>query len=639
MTAQLRLLHQVAPAPDHPLIALTSGHPMAVTETDVDFIELANKDPQILEVDVDPDTVTPATMQLAWFVHHVGATHATDGDRSNNLASSLRRYILPFLIELADSKPVDQRGISDLRFAEAEVLTRILAGAAPLPAATVAGDHLRRSALTCVWLSVLDAGRISHGGTSAVTEAISRRRLTTRRDAKGHELVFAADLRKTGLLIERDEPHGVDRDYAWNVLYPFKQATLRAVNLGARLRGNFEALTPIEPLRIHRMRERRTLPGYTCLSTIRKVAEHLTVVEQAVLWLLRLTGLRIGEAYGLLVSDLRHDATTSTWSLRIEKQGGRKSLVRNLDTGQLESRDSKPGTKTSQSERIIRLPQPLARLLLELIAVFHTLPDGTVITDARLIPGIQRDDVSGSGGFREHLYEAIAAAGVARFRPHDLRESLITDLKNAGVKKRLRTYYSGHQQKTVHDRYDTGVPLTLQSPATDALEALLTGLAVEDLVVPTARQHTWGKDSRIAGMSNVVRARLRERGWEAAPEGFDPDAVILSTAEAAARLGVSEIEVRRRFVSGEIRARKIPRGRRPVWVTTEADLQAALADQGTTLKALASATGLTYHRARDLCLALGLIDKDRPKGTAIRLDSTAIKVVRQHMSADAPDAV
>ena len=133
-------------------------------------------------------------MQLAWFVHHVGESHLTGGDRSGNLASHLGRYVLPFLLDLTHVKPTTQRGVADLWFAEAEVLPRILAGATPLPAATVAGDLLDRGALTCVWLTVLDAGRVCHGGAGAVTDAISRRRLPAHRDGAGHVLVRAADL-------------------------------------------------------------------------------------------------------------------------------------------------------------------------------------------------------------------------------------------------------------------------------------------------------------------------------------------------------------------------------------------------------------------------------------------------------------
>ncbi|WP_199424614.1 hypothetical protein [Actinotalea solisilvae] len=140
---------------------------MLLDAADCDLIALVNAGTQILDPATDPDTVTPATMLVAWYVHHVGTMRRTDGDRSNNLASNLKRYHLPFLLELAASKPIDQRGVADLWFAEAEKLARVLSGEDRLPAATVAGDLLRRSPLTCVWLTVLDAGAVSHGGAQA----------------------------------------------------------------------------------------------------------------------------------------------------------------------------------------------------------------------------------------------------------------------------------------------------------------------------------------------------------------------------------------------------------------------------------------------------------------------------------------
>jgi hypothetical protein len=45
-----------------------------------------------------------------------------------------------------------RRGIAHLRVLQAEQLQSILSGDKPLPAATVAGDRLRRVAITCLWL-------------------------------------------------------------------------------------------------------------------------------------------------------------------------------------------------------------------------------------------------------------------------------------------------------------------------------------------------------------------------------------------------------------------------------------------------------------------------------------------------------
>jgi integrase len=629
MSAPLRLVPTLRAEPAHPLIALTDGAPVLAGDADTDLVDFVNTGTRVLEPTTDPDTVTPATMQLAWFVHHVGDTHRTGGDRSDNLASHIGRWVLPFLIELAHTKPQAERGVADLWVAEAEALTRILAGAQPMPAATVAGDLLGRRALACVWLGILDAGNVCHGGAQAVTDAIAHRRLVTHRDHAGHVLVHTADLRGAGLLIEKDTPHGVCRDHAGNVLFPFKQAMTRAANLGAHLRGNFEALRPITPLDGDLARPGRDDPGYIPLDAIHALGSHLTPVHQVVLWLLRLMGLRIGEAYGLLVSDLAYDADAEAWTLAIAKQGGRRATVRNTVTGKLERRDSKPDTKTPQSHRTVRVPDHLARTLCDLVAIFHTDEDGTVDTRARLIPGLRKDDATGADAFRHALDRAIARAGVPRFRPHDLRGSLITDLKNAGVKKRIRTYYAGHAKKgSVHDGYDDGVPVSLQLRATRVLDQLLAELNLDQLVVATEHQQSWGRDTRTGRRADSVRRRLRERGWEATPEGFAPDDVVIDTAEAARMLGVSVVEMRRRFASGEVRAARVMRGKRPVWLTTVRDLQdAADNDAATTLKDLAETTGLTYHQARTLCIQTGVLDPTADRGTRVRLTGDQVAQV------------
>src|SRR5690606_7742590 len=64
---------------------------------------------------------------------------------------------------------------------------RILSGGAQRPVAMVAADLLRRSALICVWIPLLDPG-ISHGGTAAVTGAISARHLSRSTCSKSGEL-------------------------------------------------------------------------------------------------------------------------------------------------------------------------------------------------------------------------------------------------------------------------------------------------------------------------------------------------------------------------------------------------------------------------------------------------------------------
>ncbi len=616
----------------NPLLDLVSGLPVKLTNADTDLIAWVNGRPTVLAPDADLGQASPGQLNLDWFAEYVGKHGKTDGERAVGLAGALTRYVLPYVVEWALDRAPNLRTVTDFTFARGTGLAEILAGQQPLPAATVAGDLLGRRAAACIWLTPPDAGSVSHGGLAAVHGRISARDLPTHRDSSGHVLIRAADLRGLGLLIEPEQAHGVAKGTADNDLFPFKQAMLRASDHGVQVRGDYRRLQSIDPLLDDRLRAPREDAGYFSLPTVRAIATHLTVVHQIVLWMLRLTGMRIGEAYGLLVADFIQTADGDR-CLLINKQGGTPTVVRSKRDGKYHRGQHKPRTKTGEP-RTIRVPAMLTDLLLLVIEIFHTDPDGQVRTEDRLIPGLRADDKSGAAGFRNKLQDAVAAAGVDRPIPHDFRGNLITDLENAQIQRRLAEYYTGHREdkRSVHEAYDDGVPVELQKPVTDAVAALVSAVSIEGLIVPTALVESWGVGTTMWRRRDEIRTRMSELGWVSWPEGLDPQASLLRTEEVADRIGLSQIQVRRMYKSGEITAQMYVIGGVRTWLADVTDVEAFLDRRSElTLGELAEQVGQTYHQTLALCTRLGLLPSDRRTGTAIRLGHDAVGAVRAEL--------
>lgn len=429
-----------------PLLRVCAGEPLLLTDAEVDLVELVNRARQVkqwlLDASADPDDHRLAEVLLEHLCHRYGIQRRGKGDRITNLKSIYRRHLLPFLVELDAGRPEPQRGVAALRLTHLEELPAVLAGGAPLPAATVAGDQLgRRPGIACIFLDLGDASQVVTGGARALEAALRQGSVPLYTDVRtGGDIVRAADLRSAGLLVERATPHGVATSTATNILRDLRYAIDRARTHGAAIRGSFN-LEATEPLPGNRMQPPRQDSGHISLADVAATMAYLPQIGQVVLWLERLTGERISESFGPAVSDYWRDSTGQGW-LRIDKQGGRSAPVRDPETGEYVQADSKDHTKTLAGKRTIPLPRQLADLLDALLAAFHTDAEtGQVDPAARLIPGLQSEDTSGQSSFRTWLARAQEEADIA-FRPHDLRGALITDLKNAGVNERLAHYYA-----------------------------------------------------------------------------------------------------------------------------------------------------------------------------------------------------
>ena len=644
----LRLASAVA-APDRrpALVRLCAGEPVALAK--VDMIAFVNSAYPGLDPDVHPDNYTVAEIALERFHSHVGTFRRTKGDRATGIASDLTRYVIPFAVELAAARPPGRRGIAHLRVPQAEQLQSILAGDHSLPAATVAGDRLGRVAITCLWLTLADAARVCAGGVTELTRAMADGRLSASTDRSGQQLVFAADLRAAGLLDEPDRPHGLAKDTAAAIIKLLSAAIERGRDLGAALVGNYTTLRAVEPLASHRQRPKHTGPRpYTGLSDIVGACTLLTATSQLATWLMRLVGLRIGEAYGIFVADFADDGATP-W-LRVTTQGGKNSLARDED-GQFVPASAKDHTKTTESRRKVPICRPLADLISEYIRIFHTDPvTGQVNTGARLIAGLRSENDSGIAALRSSIESAFqqrqSAGPSIDFDPHDLRRALITDLTNSHVDRRVAEWYVGHAApKNVHDGYDLGPPQEQLEAVAEAIGALVEKeLDRTDLRVPTMKSEQWGRSTRRGRDRDLLRAELRETGWlisrTAQPA---PDAVCAAPHEGAGagdvdapefarRAGVSRGTARGWMRDGALPAQETTWGGRTIWTARPADVDTFLAARaGATVHDVALELGWTYTQTWALLVALRLTTGQR-KGTAIRLCPADVAAIRAEVA-------
>lgn len=619
------------------LLRLCAGEALLLHDQDVDLVDLVNRcheiEPYLIDDDIDPDDFRLAEVLVEYLCHRYGVQRRGKGDRLTNLSSTYRRHLLPFLIELDIARPPDQRGAAALRLRPLEALPKILAGDKPLPAATVAGDLLRRRGVACVYLSREDAGRVVHGGHTALDTALAQGLVDLHTDARtGEGIIRAADLRSASLLLEREEPHGLSASTARNVLRDLKNVIARAAAHGAGVRGTF-ALEATEPLPSRRMRCPREPSGYIPLCNIAATAAHLPPIGQLILWLERLTGDRISEAYGPKVSDYWRDPDGQGW-LRIDKQGGIASLGRDPKTGRLVSQDGKDHTKTTAGLRTIPMPGPLADLIELVIAVFHAdAQTGQVDPEARLVPGIQSENTSGQSSFRTWLKAAQRHAGTS-FVPHDLRAALITDLKDAGIEERVAHHYAGHEVSapTIQDlHYDRGPDPRLLLPIARLLEdKILTEIGAETgakgLHVPTTLEAQWGRDTRRHQQRDWIEQQLIEQGWRPAHPSEPGRGRELDVAEIAAITSKSPSRVKVLLQTGTIAGHKKRTGAREVWAAYQADVAQYLdLDKGPTLNQIATERTMGYHAVWRLARELGLVDATRSRGTRIALSAENAK--------------
>jgi len=351
-----------------------------------------------------------------------------------------------------------------------------------------------------------------------------------------------------GEAVDEDAPTYA-KDNVSGMLWVISEVLLYAHTLGApvvvvaRKGGDKPAITNGVTAMAPRNRPKRKA-RLVSFQEARSLAGELNVIHQLALWLMRVAGLRIGEAYGLLVSNFVFDGE---WGyLLIEAMGGRAYLSRD-ENEQVVTTGRKVSLKTHAGYRIIALPHAMTKLIRHAIDVFATDPEtGEIDGSKRLISAI-RSEEGGAAGFRSALGAAGRRLGNAVDEedlviPHDMRKGYATDLAwTPGVESILKRRAMGHRGgQDVYDLVYTLDDRLLEAmkPAALAIDAEIAS-SIQSLIVPTTVSPRYG--STVDASERALRAAsLAEVGWQVSTMGegwigADEAAAILSMAVTATR--------------------------------------------------------------------------------------------------------
>lgn len=411
-------------------------------------------------------------------------------------------------------------------------------------------------------------------------------------------------------------------------------ADVPMVDLGAGLEP--AAIAQLNAM--HPRRRTKRVPTLMTFESAADVARQLHVIHQFVLWLLRVAGLRISEAYGLTVGSFVDDGD---WGyLLVEAQGGRRFTIRD-DDEQTISVTRKVTTKTSAGYRLIALPGALTALIRLVIEAFHSDPEtGEIDMAARLVPAI-RSAGGGADGFRSALRRA---SGIDRddsedieawFIPHDLRKGYSTDLAWTPevaelVKRRAMGHRAGSDVFTSIYTLDARLKDAMR-PAAATIDSEITG-TISTLIVPTAVKPSYGTNGDVDRQA-YASGVLTEAGWE-----VDLDAEgWIGIDEAAAILGLTP-QATRRLMTSEIPATKKTRGNRPATWMVSLDAVTAWRERHEgehRIDAIAERTGRSYHDVHRTIRRLGIKPAFDDHSRTVHLDDDqAAQLVLEYQRLD-----
>ena len=314
---------------------------------------------------------------------------------------------------------------------------------------------------------------------------------------------------------------------------------------------------PTPDAAVARTRQPTSKPRPLSFPECARIAAHLHPVHQLALWLQRVMGLRISEAFGLLVDDVI-DLGDSGLVL-VRAQGGHAFRVRD-DHGRVVTVTHKETTKTQASSRTLVVPSIMMELLRVAIDAFHTDHEiGDADDMARLVPGIRIEDESGQLGFREAFETAAAAEGLGssvlgfRVSPHLLRKSVATDLAwQPGIEDAVRRRFMGHRASDdVYGRvYTLDHPeLTPLAEVARLLDEIIRS-SIGSLLIPTTRRIRWGVSNRTLARSAHVEATLGSAGWTVDP--YSCDDPLCDTQRVASELQVARTTASRWMRDGTL---------------------------------------------------------------------------------------
>jgi hypothetical protein len=217
-------------------------------------------------------------------------------------------------------------------------------------------------------LSLAEAAELAECSTSTVKRRRRGGRLPNARhdEIRGCIVVPVSDLAAAGLLGGPATGQGYSRGYAKELLLALRKVIVHAKTQHWITHEATEGLRALTPdAAVARTKPATVRPRPLSLPECRQVAEHLHVVHQLVLWMQRLLGLRISEAYGPHVGDVVEFGDQGL--LMVGRQGGKSFLVRD-EHGRAVTVQEKAEMKTATSHRVRQLCQgpPAAEVFLTL---------------------------------------------------------------------------------------------------------------------------------------------------------------------------------------------------------------------------------------------------------------------------------
>ncbi|WP_457253654.1 hypothetical protein [Pedococcus sp. P5_B7] len=367
----------------------------------------------------------------------------------------------------------------------------------------------------------------------------------------------------TGHLRRGPKTQGVlSPDVAADAMWAFNAVFAHAKDLSVRVPEDRASLKmPRSP------RNRKYRPVPVPLVVCVQIAQRLHVVHQFALWLMRILGVRIGEAYGIRVGDILDHGEGLPGVIALERQGGRRFEYRD-EAGNVQVGDSSDQLKNTSSYRVVVAPPILMDLVRIVIAVFHTDSDGSIRHEARLIPGLERQDAGGQQGFRSALKAAAASvrnelgvdvpevldvSKVFSVTPHNMRRTILTELHLAGISDRAAQRIAGHVggEAVLHRHYLLDDPqLQEEFKAAAVSERELRAAVGRGLTVPTSVRCTMGNQRALAADAVRIDTELVACGWLVL--ATDGDDYLLGASEVAVELGVSVGAARRWLASGYV---------------------------------------------------------------------------------------
>ena len=373
-----------------------------------------------------------------------------------------------------------------------------------------------------------------------------------------------------------------------------------------------------------------TLPECT------RIASHLHVVHQLAFWLQRIMGLRISEAFGVLVGDVIDLGDTGL--LAAQGQGGRSFSVRD-DNGVVVAVPHKETMKTAAGSRVLVVPTAMMELIRVANDAFHTDPEtGAVDPTARFVPGLHEADRAGQIAYRKAFDDAANDEHLGtvdlgfRVSSHLLRKSLATDLAwQTGIEDAVRRRFMGHRAgDDVFGRiYTLDHPeLTPLVKVAAILDENITN-SIATLLTPTTRRVHWGRGNPLFARADHVEATLGAAGWLVDPgDAEDP---LCNAERVAAELEIVVTTARRWMGDGTLQsifapdAEGVPRRwsrLSDVWT-----LRDRLTDR-ILLPDLAEEFGVRYHELYQSVRRLGLDLEQHPTSRQFEVSEEAVAILR-----------